>query len=67
MQEQEFKTLRKTKDRREAATYLGVCVMTVDRAMNAGELGYYRIGRRILFDPERHLDVYLMKNERKAG
>ncbi len=53
-------------DRRGAAEYLGVCVMTVDRAIRDGEIDHYRIGRRVLFDRDKHLDVFLEKNERKA-
>lgn len=54
---------KKTLDRKEAAAYLGVCVMTVDRALAKGEIQHYRLGRRILFDPEKHLDAYLQRHE----
>lgn len=56
---------RKTLDRREAAEYIGVCVMTIDRALKDGEIDHYRIGRRVIFD-EPQLDRFLSKNERKA-
>ena len=57
---------QKTLDRREAARYLGVCVMTVDRATRDGEIDHYRIGRRVLFDEEQ-LDRFLMKSENKSN
>lgn len=53
----------RTLDRKQAAKYLGVCVMTIDRALAKGELPHYRIGRRVLFDPERHLEQFLRRHE----
>ena len=58
-------TRPRTLTRRDAADYLGVSVLTVDRALRDGEIDHYRIGRRVLFD-EDQLKTFLSKNERKA-
>lgn len=50
-------------DRRLAAAYCGVSVVTIDRALANEEIGHYRVGRRILFDPSRHLEPYLQRGE----
>ncbi len=51
--------------RSEAAYYLGVSVITIDRAVGGRKLACYRIGRRIVFS-QTHLDEFLMNNEHKA-
>lgn len=51
--------------RSESAEYLGVSVVTLDRTVANGEISYFRIGRRVIFD-KKHLDEYLRKNEYKA-
>ncbi len=51
--------------RSEAAYYLGVSVITIDRATAKRKLACYRIGRRIVFS-QTHLDEFLMNNEHKA-
>lgn len=49
----------------EAAYYLGVSVITIDRALVGKKLGCYRIGRRVVFS-QHHLDEFLSRNECKA-
>ncbi len=49
----------------EAAYYLGVSVITIDRALAGEKVGCYRIGRRIVFS-KQHLDEFLSRNECKA-
>jgi excisionase family DNA binding protein len=44
--------------RLEAAYYLGVSVITIDRAVAGEKVGCYRIGRRIVFS-KQHLDEFL--------
>ncbi len=51
--------------RLEAAYYLGVSVITIDRAVAGQKVGCYRIGRRIVFS-KQHLDEFLSRNECKA-
>ena len=43
----------------KAAKFLGVSKMTVLRKRNAGEIGYFRVGYRILYSKEKHLIPYL--------
>jgi excisionase family DNA binding protein len=50
------------RDRKAAAEYIGVSLITLDRALRDGEIGHYRIGRRILFS-EEHLNDFLALNE----
>lgn len=52
-------------NRLESAAYLGVSVVTVDRAVKNEKISFFRIGRRVVFD-KRHLDEYLERNEYKA-
>jgi excisionase family DNA binding protein len=49
-------------DRKQAAEYLGVSVITVDRAIANKTISFFRIGRRVLFDL-RHLEAFLSRNE----
>jgi excisionase family DNA binding protein len=51
--------------RLESAEYLGVSVVTIDRALASGKLSCFRIGRRVIFD-KKHLDEYLARNEYRA-
>ncbi len=51
--------------RDEAAYYLGVSVISIDRALAGEKVGCYRIGRRIVFS-KQHLDEFLSRNECKA-
>lgn len=49
-------------DRKEAAEYLGVSVITLDRAIANKKISCFRIGRRVIL--ARHqLDEFLKKNE----
>jgi excisionase family DNA binding protein len=52
-------------DRKQAAKYLGVSVITLDRALADKKLSCFRIGRRVLFSKE-HLDNFLSSCEQKA-
>lgn len=52
-------------DRKLAAEYLGVSVITVDRAIANKTISCFRIGRRILFS-KSHLDDFLQSCEQKA-
>jgi excisionase family DNA binding protein len=50
---------------REAAAKLGVSRVTILRARQAGRIGFYRIGTRVLFSDE-HLRAFLASCERKG-
>ncbi len=52
-------------DRKSAADYCGVSVITIDRALSKNKISHFRIGRRVVFD-KRHLDEFLNSNECKA-
>jgi excisionase family DNA binding protein len=52
-------------DRKSAASYCGVSVITIDRALSKNKISHFRIGRRVIFD-KRHLDEFLNSNECKA-
>lgn len=52
-------------DRKEAADYLKVSVMTVDRAIANKKISCFRIGRRVLFS-KSHLEDFLSMCEQKA-
>ena len=58
-------TIEKRFNRKQAANYLCVSVITLDRALNKKKLACYRIGRRVLFS-KNHLDEFLKKNEVSA-
>ncbi len=58
-------SLKQCFSRSEAAYYLGVSVITIDRALAGEKVGCYRIGRRIVFS-KQHLDEFLSRNECKA-
>lgn len=51
----------------EAARFLGISKMTLLRRRNAGEIGFYRLGFRILYSKEKHLIPFLDKFETKSG
>jgi excisionase family DNA binding protein len=55
----------KNRSRKAAAEYIGVCILTIDRALRAGEIDHYRIGRRVLFS-EDHLNNFLLKHQKNA-
>lgn len=48
----------------EAAKFLGISKMTLLRRRNAGEIGFYRLGFRILYSKEKHLIPFLNKCEK---
>ncbi len=58
-------SVKRSFSRSEAADYVGVSVITLDRAVADRKLACYRIGRRIIFS-QTHLDEFLSSNEQKA-
>jgi excisionase family DNA binding protein len=64
-QQTESTTESKTLDRKKAAQYCGVSVVTIDRALAKNKIGHFRIGRRVLFSTA-HLDSFLKRNEVSA-
>lgn len=52
-------------DRFEAAQYLGISTVTIDRALAKRKISCFRIGRRVIFS-KLHLDEFLSSNECKA-
>ncbi len=52
-------------DRKSAANYIGIAVVTLDRALAKKTIAHFRVGRRVIFNRE-HLDSFLKKNEVSA-
>ncbi len=50
----------------ETALRLGISKPTLCRLMKKQVVGFYRIGTRVLFDEEKHIQPYLALCERKA-
>lgn len=50
----------------EAAKFLGISRMTLLRRRNAGEIGFFRVGFRVLYSKEKHLLPFLEKCEQEA-
>ncbi len=50
---------------KEAASWLGVSRITLLRARMAGNVGFYRIGVRVLYSIDEHLHPFLEACERK--
>lgn len=50
----------------EAAAYLRVSVVSIDRAIAKRKISFFRIGRRVLFG-EHHLEEFLNRNEYAAN
>ncbi|MGI8640429.1 MAG: helix-turn-helix domain-containing protein [Pyrinomonadaceae bacterium] len=48
----------------EAAKFLGISRMTLLRRRNAGEIGFYRVGFRVLYSKEKHLIPFLNNCEK---
>lgn len=48
----------------EAAKFLGISRMTLLRRRNANEIGFFRVGFRILYSKEKHLIPFIKKCER---
>lgn len=51
-------------NRKEAAIFLGVSMVTIDRAISKRKIGFFRIGRRVVFG-QSHLETFLVSNEVK--
>jgi excisionase family DNA binding protein len=43
----------------QAAKFLGISRMTLLRKRNASEIGFYRVGFRVLYSKEKHLLPFL--------
>lgn len=56
---------KQTYSRSEAARYLGVSVISIDRAAANKKISFFRIGRRVLFG-KSHLDDFLFRGEVRA-
>lgn len=52
-------------NRSEASAYLGVSIVTLDRAIAKRKISFFRVGRRVILD-KRHLDDFLNASEYKA-
>jgi excisionase family DNA binding protein len=50
---------------KEAENITGLCRTTLWKAINAGKLKSYKVGRRVLFSPD-HLKEFLEAHERCA-
>ncbi len=48
----------------EAAKFLGISRMTLLRKRNAGEVGFFRVGYRVLYSKEKHLLPFLKTCEK---
>jgi len=48
----------------EAAKFLGISRMTLLRKRNASEIGFYRVGFRVLYSKEKHLIPFLQSCEK---
>lgn len=48
----------------EAAKFLGISKMTLFRKRNAGEIGFFRVGFRVLYSKEKHLLPFLKSCEK---
>ncbi len=48
----------------EAAKFLGISKMTLLRKRNAGNIGFFRLGFRVLYSKEKHLLPFLEQCER---
>jgi excisionase family DNA binding protein len=51
----------------EAAQFLGVSKMTVLRKRQAGIIGFYQVGSRVLYSKEKHLLSYLATCENRSS
>jgi len=50
----------------EAAAFLGISKMTLSRKRNAGIIGFYRVGFRVVYSKERHLIPFLESLENSS-
>lgn len=46
-----------------AAEYFGISTLTLYRCKKRGEIGYYRVGNRVLFSIEKHILPFLEAHE----
>jgi excisionase family DNA binding protein len=51
----------------EAAEYLGISISTIKRKRYQGEIPHYRIGARIRYSVDKHLEGYLANCEVKSN
>lgn len=51
----------------EAAAFLGISKMTLSRKRNAGIIGFYRVGFRVVYSKEKHLIPFLASIENGHG
>lgn len=51
--------------RKEVADILGLSVVTIDRAIKAKKISFYRFGTRVCFGPQ-HIEEFLRANEHTA-
>jgi excisionase family DNA binding protein len=52
-------------NRRTASQYLGISLVTLDRALAKRKISHFRVGRRVVF-ARQHLDDFLKASEVKA-
>ncbi len=57
---------KKLMNTKEAAEYCGVSDLTLYRSRKNCEIGFFRIGNRVLFSVEKHLIPFLESRERKS-
>lgn len=50
----------------EAAKFLGISKMTLLRKRNAGNIGFFRVGFRVLYSKEKHLLPFLQSCEKQT-
>ena len=60
-----FMAENKNLSRKQASVFLGVSIVTLDRAIAKGNIGFFRIGRRVIFG-QSHLENFLLSNEVKV-
>ena len=63
------KTDEKLLSVKEASKFLGISSVTLHRILKREEIGFFRVGCRILFSKEKHLFPFLQQREiqPKAG
>lgn len=50
---------------KEASKFLGISQVTLHRILKRREIGFFRVGYRILFSKEQHLFPFLQKCEKQ--
>jgi excisionase family DNA binding protein len=51
---------------REAAKYIGVCRLTLLRLRQRRQLGFFRVGSRVLYSIDEHIKPFLARSEEIA-